>query len=166
MKMDPIDMSKVADDSATEISPPALDMAIGAVVLAGGVGLVAYAAGFSAMIPNTVIGPGLLLEICGAVFVLTGAAIGLSGFRLRRVGPMPSAGMFALLVPALLAAILILTPMLGFPVVGAVATMLYIRASGAGWGGAVVAAAVLTAAVYLAFTQIMRVPLPLGTLFQ
>lgn len=149
--------------------PPLLDLGIAAISLCGGVALIVYAQGFRAMIPNTVIGPGLLLTVCGAVFTLLSGFMGLRAVRqLRQVGQrMPdwSTLLFAALVPGLLVATLALTPLVGFLPAAALASFALMKASGARWLTALVATVLLSAAVYGAFVEIMRVPLPGGALF-
>ncbi|MHC5653449.1 tripartite tricarboxylate transporter TctB family protein [Stappia sp. ICDLI1TA098] len=148
---------------------PLLDLVIAGVSLAMGVALVIHAQDYRAMIPRTVIGPGLLLTICGVVFTGLGVTMGLGAVRRLPVGAprgaAPQSLRFALLVPALLVAALAATPAIGFLPAAALSAFVLMKASGARWLPALGATLVLGAAVHLAFAEVMRVPLPAGSLF-
>lgn len=151
-------------------SPVAPDLGLASVSMLGGVALFLHARSFSPMIPGTVIGPGLLLEICGVIFAICGIAIGIAALRRLAAGrPGSLAGEPPLwrlaAVPALLAAVMLLTPYAGFLLAGALMTLVFIRLGGATWLGAGAASVVLSAVIWFAFTIVMRVPLPTGLWF-
>ena len=162
---------------AADPAPPLLDLALGLAAVVCGVAIFVYAGGFRPTIPNTLIGPALMMQVCGVVFALCGAGM-MSAAGRRRSRPVSRTGgvrmplreqlgehRFAPVPVILLIAVLAATPWLGFLVAAGLATLLFVRAGGASWIGATVTATILCCAVWLAFGQVMRVPLPQGAWF-
>lgn len=144
---------------------------IGAVFSAGGLAIAISASRMEGM-GGLAVGPGTLPLVIGIGFMVFGSALvvqGLPELRSyyegrtalveRRVNPY-----FPLIVVASLAAYIPLLPLIGFIPLTAVFVTAIVVASGGAWTSAIVFAALATAVIQFVFSQLLRVPLPLGLL--
>lgn len=154
-------------------SPPSIDAALGLACTLGGVGLFSAAQTFQPMIPDTVIGPGLLPSICALVFMIFGAALTVLSLRSIRAGArfvaaeddeFGSLGYAAVLLIGL-ALVVLLMPYLGFIIASSLYAFAVTWAGRARWWVAALSAVAVTLLVYVLFSSLMRVPLPTSSLF-
>jgi len=148
------------------------DSLIGVVFVVLGVVAVVWGRAMPPMIPPA-IGPGLLPMICGAGFVLFGAALVVQGLpelgairagRLSLWEPRPNPW-FPVVVLAALVLYIVALPVAGFPATTVLFVAVVVRASGGGTVASLVFAAVVTLVLYLFFVHLFRVPLPPGLVF-
>ena len=116
--------------------------------------------------------PGLNGLIVGVLLVLLGALLALRGWQWRTPwfswqGSVAASRVWLCLgvVVVAVAGYVLLTPLLGFPIVSSVMLTLLIGwLTGGRWLLAVIVALVATLAIWLAFAELLRVPLGLGIL--
>jgi putative tricarboxylic transport membrane protein len=147
-----------------------LDVSLGLAFALGGAGFFQAAQGFAPMIPNSVVGPGLLPSICAVVFMIFGALLAVNGFRANRIASdfndrEPDSIMFIVVMIGGLIGVVFLMPLLGFAITAAVFGFVVTWVCRARWWGALTNAVVISGAVYYLFSSVLRVPLPTGTLF-
>lgn len=126
---------------------------------------------FPAM-PRQEFGAGTFPTLIGGLLMLLGALLALRAWRRGDLGftwqGEASASRVFLCLAAVVAAVvgyLLLAPLLGFPVVAWLVTTLMIGwLSDGRWGLAVLVGGVATLLIWLAFVELLRVPLPLGVL--
>lgn len=143
------------------------DVALGLVFAALGAGIAIKASELPAM-GKLAVGPGLFPTITGAGMVIFGLALAIGAFLARqaaaerpaKTGPMLRWDVAAIL--AMLVALVLVMPSVGFLVTGTVFTAGAARLGGAGWVGSTVFGAVATAALYAVFVHALGVPLPRG----
>lgn len=154
-------------------SPPLVDFGLGLACVIGGLGLFYGSRDFQPMIPETLIGPGFLPSICAVVLAFFGAALCIVSIRNVRAGARmvdsedDSTGspFFAAVLLGGLVLVILLIPYLGFIVATSLYGFAVTWAGRARWWGAALAAVALTLMVDYLFAEVMRVPLPTGSLF-
>lgn len=143
------------------------DIVIGLVFSAGGVGIIVHASGLRNM-PGTMIGSGLFPTITGALMALFGLALTAEAFFGKSGDPsIPETRRqigYSLIVLVGLVGLILLTPVIGFLIAGAIFATGVARAGGAGWIGSVLCGVGLTLALYFIFVHGLGVPLPRGPL--
>jgi putative tricarboxylic transport membrane protein len=150
-----------------------VDFGLGLAFVIGGLGLIYGSRDFQIMIPGTPVGPGLLPTICGAVMILFGALLSISGIRHARLGARVAGGedegqgslFFAAVLLGGLVLVILLMPYLGFIVTSSLYGFAVTWAGRASWWGSAIASVTLTLLIYYLFAHVMRVPLPLASLF-
>lgn len=152
-------------------SPPLLDVALGLAFAVGGAALIVASRAFPAMVPGTIVGPGLMPMLCGAIFLIFGGVLSLTAFqRYRRDGNVTEGEVergslpFAIVLMGGLVAVVWLADYLGFVVVSFLYSLAVTRAGGARWIYAAILALSVTMLTYVLFSNLMRVPLPRGSL--
>ncbi|MCP8689497.1 tripartite tricarboxylate transporter TctB family protein [Marinobacterium sedimentorum] len=147
------------------------DWFLGLLLAALGVATLVAAQAFPT-IPRQEYGAGTFPAIIGSLMTALGSLLVLSGCRQHmpffswhsKVSLSRSFACFAAVI-AFVLAYLLLTPLLGFPIVAPVLLALMIGwLSGGRWVMAVSVATVMSAMVWLAFAELLHVPLSLGVL--
>lgn len=148
------------------------DSLFGVLFVVLGVVAVVWGRAMPPMIPPA-IGPGLLPMICGAGFVLFGAALVVQGLpelgairagRLSLWEPRPNPWFPAVVLVALVVYVVAL-PVAGFLATTVLFVAVVVRASGGGIVASLVFAAAVTLLLHLVFVHLFRVPLPPGLVF-
>jgi putative tricarboxylic transport membrane protein len=149
------------------------DAVSGTMAAALGAALIVASADLSPL-PRQVYGAGTFPKVIGGLLLLMGGLLVAKGLRQRqpwcrwtsKVAVRP----FLLALVAVVASVVayvLLTPVLGFPVVAFVLLSLLFRAyHRRGWGRALWIAALATAVIWLLFAQLLHVPLDPGLLEQ
>ena len=154
-------------------TPPLIDLGLGIGFVALGAVLWCGAQSFPVSIPNTVIGPGLVPSVCGAVFMLGGAALAIRAFINVRAGRKgveaedegPGSLMFSAIVLGGLLFTFLVMPYLGFTLTTGIYAFAVTLAGCTNVMGAALSSALITGATYTLFHILMRVPLPTAGLF-
>jgi putative tricarboxylic transport membrane protein len=154
-------------------SPPMVDLGLGLAFVIGGVALIYGSKDFQIMIPGTPVGPGLLPTICGTLLVIFGAALSLVAFRNMRLGAQVISAednsngspFFASVLLGGLVLVILLLPYIGFILASSLYGFAVTWAGRASWWGSAIASVTLTLMIYYLFAHVMRVPLPIGSLF-
>ena len=145
------------------------DLVLGLVFAGLGAGIALQASGLPTM-GKLPVGPGLFPTITGVGMVVFGLALAI-GAVLSRQGAIESVAeggpmlrLDVAVVLALLAALVVLMPHVGFLVAGTVFAAGAARLGGAPWIGAILFGAIATAGLYAVFVHALGVPLPRGVL--
>ncbi len=154
-------------------SPPIVDLGLGIAFVIGGLGMVYGSKDFQIMIPGTPVGPGFLPTICGFILVIFGAALSLVAFRNMRLNAQVISGdddgygspFFASVLLGGLVLVILLLPYIGFILASSLYGFAVAWAGRASWWGSAIASVTLTLLIYYLFAHVMRVPLPIGSLF-
>lgn len=149
------------------------DAVTGAMAAALGGALIVASVDLSPL-PRQAYGAGTFPRVVGALLLLMGAMLIIKGLRQRQPWlrwSTKAAGRPFLLglasVVVTVVSYLLLTPVLGFPVVALVLlTVLFRLYHRRGWGHAVLIAAPATAVIWWLFAQLLHVPLAPGVLEQ
>lgn len=158
------------------------DFMLGTIFLAVGLFVLVQAMGIRQM-PGMPVGPGLFPTLTGGAMAFFGLVLAAQGWFTKpdeelasgpEEGPEemavePSRDLWSKLpfIPSLLASIvamILVMPVLGFLITGALLTAFLVLLGGGGWKGAVIFSPIVTVAVYGLFFYGLRVPLPHGVL--
>ncbi|MEZ0169353.1 tripartite tricarboxylate transporter TctB family protein [Microvirga sp. TS319] len=154
-------------------SPPLADFGLGLACVLGGLGLFFGSRDFQPMIPDTLIGPGLLPSICAFVLAFFGAALCITSMRNWRAGAQTvdneedggGSAFFTMILLGGLVLVILLIPYFGFIITTSLYGFAVTWAGRAKWWGAALSSVALTLVVDYLFAHVMRVPLPTGILF-
>ena len=123
-------------------------------------------------LPRQVYGAGTFPKVVGALLLLMGGLLVLKGLRQRqpwaRWTSKATGRAFVLALAAVVASVIayvVLTPLLGFPIVAvALLTLLFRAYHRRGWGRALLIAVIATTVIWMLFAQLLHVPLEAGLL--
>ncbi|MBY5966991.1 MULTISPECIES: tripartite tricarboxylate transporter TctB family protein [Halomonas] len=149
------------------------DAISGTMAAALGAALIVASADLSPL-PRQVYGAGTFPKVVGGLLLLMGGLLILKGLRQRqalvRWSGKVAGRPFLLALGAVVASVIayvLLTPVLGFPVVAVtLLTLLFRMYHRRGWGRALLIAVMATAVIWMLFAQVLHVPLAPGLLEQ
>lgn len=149
------------------------DAVSGAMAAALGAALIVASADLSPL-PRQDYGAGTFPKVVGGLLLLIGGLLVIKGLRQRQAWARWSSKVagrpFLLALAAVIASVVIyvvLTPVVGFPIVAVTLLTLLFRAyHRRGWGRALLISVVATTVIWMLFAQLLHVPLEPGLLEQ